>query len=276
MQVATSLKKSIDSQIQQIADLINQGIEAWYEAGKTIANLVDEHGRQVYVEISEQIPYLGIDVLEAFEKVGRRQLCPQLLLADSSPGLIKLSQLPYEMQLRYHDAEVTVVYRSGDEWLSHSSKVTDLTRKEAELVFTESGIRSVEDQKKILLQQRREREARQKKREAAPPAETKTPTPQHLPAFHRETLKAQAITEILSWRDRYAMFIEFAALFQLIDRFRTKPKSAEEQIPILEKQIESKKAQLRSILRDSPIYSIMSDQIRDLEDKLRRIRNANA
>jgi hypothetical protein len=101
---------NITSQIDCFAKLVSEGIKKWEQAGKLLVALSDADP-SVYSKITQRHPFVSMDMLMAFEKIGRKQLHPILLLSDS-PAARKASTLPYQDQKKIIESGIYVLDQS--------------------------------------------------------------------------------------------------------------------------------------------------------------------
>src|SRR5688572_18683180 len=94
---------------QHFYALMLKGIEAWNEAGRFVADKIDTNVNFVE-DILREFPKLNREIIYRFERIGRKQLLPELLL-DGSVGAAKLAQLPYRSQVELYQKPVDVVVR---------------------------------------------------------------------------------------------------------------------------------------------------------------------
>ncbi len=143
--------------IEEFARLVADGINAWVQAGK-ILNALIEKDESVRQRITDQIPWMTRRVLDGFERIGRGEIYPQLLL-DRSPGAHALIALPYYEQQRLHSASIAIaVWKKGEVTTEHR-RLQDLTPREVDLVFSEVAIRPLAEQSKIILARNRPKQA---------------------------------------------------------------------------------------------------------------------
>lgn len=128
--------------------LVQQGIDAWVEAGKLLVELIDGDPDAVQ-GISARAPWATREVLSNFERIGRGQVLPQLLV-DPSEGAQALLKLPYEEQRRLCDAEVAVASLVRGEIVVASKRIQKLSRQECRTLFSATGIRPIAEQRKLL------------------------------------------------------------------------------------------------------------------------------
>lgn len=142
---ATLTNKTTQTQARRFADLIQQGIDAWSEAGRLLVRMLEDDPRAKDVILSE-CPDLTSEVLARFEAIGRKQLHPKTLL-DNSPGMRRLRRLPYSEQERYLQEPVPVVIRKGDAVDVLNVAVKNLSREQVTQAIAASGIRTPEAQR---------------------------------------------------------------------------------------------------------------------------------
>src|SRR5579862_1583816 len=100
-------KEITKEQARRLADFIQEGVESWVKAGKMLVQMVDANPN-AYTIIQQECPHLSPNVLLAFEKIGRLEVCPWLLL-DNSDGAKRLLQLPYKLQNEFYKKKVEVL-----------------------------------------------------------------------------------------------------------------------------------------------------------------------
>lgn len=129
--------------------LVQSGIDRWIEAGKLLCR-AKEKDSSVLIQIMDRAPYLTSDILQAFLRIGEKKLYPYILL-DASPASKKLSLLSYDRQVELYGKPVKVTYRNADgSFETYETAPQKLSRQEADLVFSKSGLRSIDDQKVML------------------------------------------------------------------------------------------------------------------------------
>ena len=136
------------SNISEICELLTQGLDCWIKAGKILCDHLDE-GSSIG-KISEQTS-LPKQVLEQLERVGRKQVLPQLLIADF-PAAKLMERLPYSEQLRLQGEAIPC-------WISTNEikniKANDMTPRQSRQAFAAGHIRTIEEQKIWILEQRK-------------------------------------------------------------------------------------------------------------------------
>jgi len=138
--------------VGEIVSLITRGIECWSKAGEIVVKLIDDH-RMTIQEIAGNSEFLTEDILSRFEQLGRKQILPQLLVADY-PAARHVIKLPYSEQSRAADAGVELLVM-GDE--GHSTLkvgIGNLTPLQCKQVFTKDSIRSLAAQRAYIESQK--------------------------------------------------------------------------------------------------------------------------
>lgn len=146
------MRLSADERIKLFCDCVNKGIDAWIEAGRLLNELVEEDP-SVRQKIFARNPWMTKYVLGGFERIGRREIYPRLLL-DSSPGARRLIRLPYDEQERLYCTVVEVAVINEGRVSTERKSLQSLTNNEADLVFGKNSIRPVEQQKRILTEKK--------------------------------------------------------------------------------------------------------------------------
>lgn len=147
----TTQEPLASSRIEQLQQAIFTGIESWRHAGELLVSILEEDGLSLAM-ISERSD-LPLDVLSQLEKIGRKQLVPQLLLAEY-PAARRLERLPMSEQERLmHDSVEVLVLRDGKADTLHVT-VRDLTGSQVKQVFASNHIRTLAEQRQWLESQR--------------------------------------------------------------------------------------------------------------------------
>lgn len=133
------------SKPQQFAAFVQAGVDAWTKAGELLVEMV-EANPSAYAEIIKECPNISVDVLLAFERIGRKKVYPHLMI-DTSPGARRLLALPYDLQEKYHKATIEVCCGEKEGVpLSTKKSISALSSHEAAMVIGPNGIRTVEEQ----------------------------------------------------------------------------------------------------------------------------------
>ena len=131
--------KKWHNEINEIANCIQRGMEAWVEAGEIIAKMLDEDPSAVDT-IAREIPGLTKEILFTFERIGRRELHPSLLI-NNSPGVKRLAQVSYSQQERYVNNPMPVIVCVDGGYDTLQIKCEDLTPQQCAQVFDRGVIR---------------------------------------------------------------------------------------------------------------------------------------
>jgi hypothetical protein len=132
-------------EIGEFVSLFMAGIESWINAGRIVAANLDadptwaEEVHRLHPEISEDIVY-------AFDKIGRQELHPKLMLSDCA-GAKRLRRLSYKVQEKYVNESVPVLIRSGSGVDTLQVSVFNLTPDQSRQVFDDTGVRSAAAQR---------------------------------------------------------------------------------------------------------------------------------
>lgn len=131
--------------IEEIAALITQGIECWYSAGSKLCRLIDDDP-DVIGKICNEVPQLTPGILRQLERIGRKELVPELLL-KSGPGWSKLRQMPFPIQKRLmsEPVDLLVLTERGPDTLKVT--IDNLTSQQARQVFDDDHVRDASAQR---------------------------------------------------------------------------------------------------------------------------------
>jgi len=146
--------------VEQIRTLIERGVEAWKEAGRIVAELIDRHGQGARDEL--ECAGLSTSVIHAFEMIGRGGLYAPILL-DSRVSRV-LSSAPYPEQYDAWENGVEVLEEAGEHFDVRRIPARELTPAQWRLVMGTGGIRTPTQQRSYLADQR----DRKLRREALP------------------------------------------------------------------------------------------------------------
>ena len=163
----------VDDRISEFCSLINAGVEAWVKAGALLYEMKAKEPGIFNVILAEH-PYLSNDILATFERIGKREIYPYLLV-DGSPGSRMLTALPYDTQVQLYHEDVPVVVRRGNFTTTIRKTVRSLTKPEAVRVFDGGRVRSVSEQTKLV---QKSVEADRQKREASRAVDAEEPEAQ--------------------------------------------------------------------------------------------------
>jgi hypothetical protein len=129
--------------------LISQGVEAWIKAGKLLVQMVDANPN-AYSIIMRDNPHLTPDILITFERIGRREVYPFLLL-QKNPATAKLLSYDITKQEEFYKNPVELVVGMADgNPVVRKKLAMNMTKPEVALAFGPHGLRSVKEQESIF------------------------------------------------------------------------------------------------------------------------------
>jgi len=140
------------TKIGQFIQSFQDGMNSWKEAGLILVELV-ESDPHVYDYITAQSPAMTSGMLQTLERVGRGQLLPTLAM-DSSPGGMKLKNLPLSAQQRYETEPVPLVVETNHGPDILLVQVKNMTTKQARQAFTNGRLRTEGEQRAKLIEDR--------------------------------------------------------------------------------------------------------------------------
>lgn len=129
-----------NTNVNKFIELFLKGIELWLEAGRIVSQALEEDP-DFAEKVNAAHPEISVDTVYAFDRIGRKQLHPKLVISDS-PGARKLRRLPYTMQEKYTDEPVPVLIRTESGWETLKVNVFNLTSEQAAQVFDGDVIRT--------------------------------------------------------------------------------------------------------------------------------------
>lgn len=151
-EISISTKK--DS-ISTLKEAIETGIQSWEMAGREVVKLLDID-RMTLEEIATMAnsDFITENVLAQFERIGRQQVLPKLLVMDF-PASRYLQRMPMSEQVRLLDGAVDllVIRDNGTDTLSVRSR--DLTKDQSKQVFSKDGVRSLGAQRAFIEDRRK-------------------------------------------------------------------------------------------------------------------------
>ena len=146
---------SKENSILVLKTAIENGIEAWQKAGESVVSLVDDHKMSLdEIEAMANCEIITVNVLAQFERIGRRQVMPKLLVLDF-PASKYLQRLPFSEQHRLIEGSVDllVIRDSGTDTLM--VKCRDLTPDQCKQVFSRNEVRSLSAQRAFMEDRRK-------------------------------------------------------------------------------------------------------------------------
>jgi hypothetical protein len=136
------------TKIDTFAKLVKDGLNKWTKAGELLVSIIDDDPN-CFKKIVKRHPFITNDLLSAFERIGRKQLHPMLLLSNSVASR-RIASFPYAEQNRIMTDGVHVLRRHGgrDEFVRKS--IDELTQSDVNLSLDDRRLKSPEEQKKAL------------------------------------------------------------------------------------------------------------------------------
>lgn len=153
----SKLIKKLTPEIQSFLAEVQRGVDAWVSAGKILVALIDKDENIFETIIAHSD--LKYEHLLTFERIGRGELYPRLLLDESHAAkrVIDLG-LPYEKQVEICEKPFAVATVRDGKVVTVQKRLNELTRAEAALALTFTGVRPVKEQVE-MVQEKKERSA---------------------------------------------------------------------------------------------------------------------
>jgi len=146
--------KSVKQRVSEVIALFTAGLERWYEASLIVVDLIDEDAGSIEILKQESNGLLNDSLIAAFERIGRKQLIPQLAYM-SGPGPERLAKMPFSVQEKYLNEPVDLLILKDDDSTDKLRvSVHDLTARQAAQVFDRDCVRSLPAQRAWLENER--------------------------------------------------------------------------------------------------------------------------
>lgn len=150
---------ALKDKLTQLGTTIQRGIDSWVEAGQIVVELLDvEKISKEFIVTTINSDIITIDVLDQFERIGRKQIRPELLVADY-PAANYMLGLPYSDQSLLQKEPIDVVVEKdgeGTDILKVPAK--NLTKDQCKQVFEKTpsgkGVRNPGAQRAWLVSER--------------------------------------------------------------------------------------------------------------------------
>lgn len=126
--------------VEKFVELFTRGYEAWVEAGKIVSDAL-ESDPDFADKVHAKHPEISCDTVYAFDRLGRKELHPKLLISDS-PGARKLRKLPYSAQQKYTESPLPVLVKTNKGWETLNINLFNLTTDQACQIFDGDSIRN--------------------------------------------------------------------------------------------------------------------------------------
>jgi hypothetical protein len=132
-----SLQKN--NNIDSFVALFQKGYDAWIDAGKIVSSAIEEDP-DFAEKVHAKHPEISCDTVYAFDRLGRKELHPKLLISDS-PGAKKLRRMPYSIQEKYSNNPVPLLIKTEKGWETLPASAFNLTPEQANQAFDSDGVR---------------------------------------------------------------------------------------------------------------------------------------
>jgi hypothetical protein len=145
--------KKTDQRLNDFYEAIQRGKEALEDAGRILVAMIDEDA-SVKERIMDDHPEITEDVLETFERIGRKQLYYRLCLLEA-PGIRALKRCPYSEQVRFETEPLPMLLINGKDLTDHLLvAVHSMQPDQVRQVFGAHRIRSLAEQRAWLENQK--------------------------------------------------------------------------------------------------------------------------
>lgn len=138
--------------VEQFTAAIQRGIEAFEEAGQVLVALI-EINPKVKDEILENCPDVTEEMLDTFERIGRRQLFYRLAIHEG-PGVKALRRCSYSDQVKYFNEPIPLLITDGKNTETLNVGVHALTPEQARQAVGAHRIRSLGEQRAWIESQK--------------------------------------------------------------------------------------------------------------------------
>jgi hypothetical protein len=140
------MKLTTTDSIESFISLATQGVESLVKAGEMLVRILEEDPSAAEV-IREKAPHITEGMLSLFVRIGQHSLRPELLF-NSCPAYKRLRYLPMPVQdAMLKNGRVALLGPGGD---ILQVRITDLTPRQTAQVFSNTGIRSKDEQSAYL------------------------------------------------------------------------------------------------------------------------------
>jgi hypothetical protein len=132
---------------QEFVAAVQLGWESWMEAGRIVVEEIDKNpnfAKEVVVASKGQFT---VETVRQFERIGRNELLPQLLLDYEKPGIKRLVRCPIAVQEKYANSPVEVLVYNEGKWDTLLVQTRNLTPVQTAQVFDVNEVRPVEAQR---------------------------------------------------------------------------------------------------------------------------------
>jgi hypothetical protein len=122
------------------------------EAGRILVEMIDRDAL-AKEKLLEAFPDLSSEILDTFERIGRKQLYHRLCLTDG-PGVRALRRCPYSDQVRFASEGVPILLLGGSAGDFLKVSVFEMDSEYAKQAFGNSKVRSLAEQRVFLERSR--------------------------------------------------------------------------------------------------------------------------
>lgn len=139
------------NKINEIVNLLTGGMESIVKAGEIWVSILDENpdkSTDLYNEIPKKYPLLSVDKLITLERLGRRDLMPELVF-DESPASKSIRLLPYSQQQQCLSGPIDVAVHRAGKIVKEKRNVKDLSRREVSIAIGPKGVRPLDEQERL-------------------------------------------------------------------------------------------------------------------------------
>lgn len=141
--------------IQELKSAIESGIEAWEKAGREVVYLLDNEGMSLQdIADHAKSEFITENVLAQFERIGRKQVMPKLLVMDF-PASRYLQKMPMSEQQRLLDGSIDLLVIRDNGTDSLNVRCRDLTKDQCKQAFSKDGVRSLGAQRAFIEDRRK-------------------------------------------------------------------------------------------------------------------------
>lgn len=159
---------AVTASIGELKGLITAGLEAWQKAGAVVVRLLDEAGMTLEEIVAKaDCDVITVDVLSSFERIGRKQVLPKLLVSPF-PAARAMQRLPMSEQQRLMDGTVELVLLRDGKVDVLQVRPEHLTRQQVKQVFERGMVRSLAGQRAWLEEQLTDKEQAKAVKQAVP------------------------------------------------------------------------------------------------------------
>jgi hypothetical protein len=149
------ITKTLEERVDESLVFFFQGVEGFQKFGEALVDILDndpDTAAEIYEARSRGL--INRNALAMFERIGRRQLHPNLALL-SGAGYERLRKMPFSVQEKYLNEPVEVLVRGENGKIDKVLvAVTDLTREQASQVFDRDTVRSLPGQRAWIENER--------------------------------------------------------------------------------------------------------------------------